>query len=151
MTFKEPVEELNSRGSVEDHPPEPSVSDVEKWLEWQAKQLGIPTWWPELKAILGVTDPQKLAHKIQASFYIPEVRMRASLGQEYTAPPAPKCLSRNTFIPDELSYQDIQQQLTLLTVAYARGLQYWAEKLNLPRSPDLCPLAGSIVELRETV
>ena len=60
MTFKEPVEELNSRGSVEDHLPEPSVFDVEMWLEWQAEQLGTPTWWPELKAILGVIDPQSL-------------------------------------------------------------------------------------------
>ena len=128
VSFKEPVEELNSRGSLEDHLPEPSVSDVETWLEWQAKQLGMPTWWPELKAIPGVMDPQKLAHKIQASFYILEVRMRASLGQEYTMPPAPKCLSRNAFLLDELSYQDICQQLTLLTVAYARNLQYWAEK-----------------------
>ena len=151
VTFKEPVEEPNSEGSVEDHLSEPSVSDVETWLEWQAEQLGTPTWWPELKAILGVTDPQKLACKILSSFYIPEVRMRVSLGQEYTMPPAPKCLSRNTFLPDELSYQDVWQQPTLLMVAYARGLQYWAEKPNLPRSPDLCPLAGSIVELRETV
>ena len=80
VTFKEPIEDLNSGGSVEDHLPEPSVSDVEMWLEWQAKQLCTPAWWPELKAILGVTDPQKLAHKIQASFYIPVVTMRASLG-----------------------------------------------------------------------
>ena len=36
-------------------------------------------------------------------------------------------------------------------VAYARGLQYWEEKLNLLESPDLSPLAGSVVELRETV
>ena len=36
-------------------------------------------------------------------------------------------------------------------VAYARGLQYWAEELNLPESLDLHPLAGSVVELRETV
>ena len=36
-------------------------------------------------------------------------------------------------------------------VAYARVLQYWAEKLNPPRSPDLHPLAGHVVELRETV
>ena len=35
--------------------------------------------------------------------------------------------------------------------AYARGLQYWVEKLNPLRSPDLHPLAGSVVELRETV
>ena len=77
--------------------------------------------------------------------------MRASLEQEYTAPPAPRCLNRNAFLPDELSYQDIWQQPSLLMVAYARGLQYWAEKLNPLESPDLCPLAGSVVELRETV
>ena len=77
--------------------------------------------------------------------------MRASLNQQYTVPPAPKCLNRNAFIPDELSYQDVCQQLTLLTMAYARGLQYWAEKLNPPRSPDLCPLVGSAVELREAM
>ena len=77
--------------------------------------------------------------------------MRAYLGQEHTTSPIPKCLSRNAFLPDGLSYQDVWQELNLLTVAYARGLQYWAEKLNLPRSPDLHPLAGHIVELRETV
>ena len=103
------------------------------------------------KGHLGVKDPQKLPCKIRASFYIPEVRIRASPNQQYTMPPAPKCLSRNVFIPDELSYQDVCQQLTLLIVAYARGLQYWAEKLNLPRSPDLRPLVGSIVELREAM
>ena len=151
MTFREAVAEPNSEGNVEDHMTEPSVSEVETWLEWQAKQLGTPAWWPELKAIPGVKDPQKLAHTIQASFCIPEVRMRAILGQEYTAPPAPKCLSRNAFLPDELSYQDIQQQLTLLMVAYTRGLQYWVEKLKLPRNPDLHPLAGCVVELRKTV
>ena len=35
---------------------EPPVSNVEKWLEWQAEQLGTPAWWPELKAIPGVKD-----------------------------------------------------------------------------------------------
>ena len=77
--------------------------------------------------------------------------MRALLEQEYTAPPAPKCLNRNAFLPGELSYQDVWQQLILLVVAYARGLQYWVEKFNLPESPDLHPLAGSVVELRESV
>ena len=130
---------------------EPSVFDVEMWLELQAEQLGTPARWPELKAIPGVKDLQKLAHKIRASFYIPKVRMRSFLKKEYTASPAPKCLSRNAFLPDEMSYQDVRQQLTLLMIAYARGLQYWVEKLNLPRSPDLHPLAGSIVELRENM
>ena len=43
------------------------------------------------------------------------------------------------------------QQPFLLTVAYTRGLQYWAERLNLPESPDFCPLVGSVIELRGTV
>ena len=39
----------------------------------------------------------------------------------------------------------------LLTVAYAQGLQYWAEVLNLPVDPDFCPLARSVLELKEMV
>ena len=77
--------------------------------------------------------------------------MRAFLEQEYIAPPAPKCLNRNPFLLDELSYQAGWQQLTLLMIAFARGLQYWAEKPNPLRSLDFCPLAGSVVELREMV
>ena len=56
VTFREPVAEPNSERNVEDHTVEPSVSDVEMWMEWQAKQLGTPAWWPELKAILEVKD-----------------------------------------------------------------------------------------------
>ena len=36
-------------------------------------------------------------------------------------------------------------------MAYAEGLQYWAEKLNLPADPDFCPLARSVLELKERV
>ena len=43
------------------------------------------------------------------------------------------------------------QQPFLLTVTYARGLQYWVEKLNLPDGSNFCPLAGSVVELKEMV
>ena len=126
---------------------EPSVLDVETRQEWQARQLGTPAWWTELKAILGIRDPQKLAWKIRASFYIPKVRMRTLLEPEYTVPPAPRSLDRNAFLPDELSYQDVWQQLALLTIAYARSLQYWVEKQSLPRSQNLCPLAESIIKL----
>ena len=101
---------------------------METWLEWQAKQLSTPTWWMELQAILGIRDPWKLAWKIRASFYIPEVRMRTLLEPGYTVPPTPRSLDRNAFLPDDLSYQDMQQNLALLTMAYARSLQYWVEK-----------------------
>ena len=105
----------------------------------------------ELTAIPGVEDPWKFAQKIWASFLIPEVRSRVFLGQGYTAPPALKCLAWNMFLPDELSYQDVRQQPFLLTVAYAWGLQYWAEILNPPVDPDFHPLVRSVLELREMV
>ena len=151
VTFRNPEVEMSPEGDIADYSMEPSVLDVEMWMEWQAQQLGTPTWWTELKAILGIKDPWKLTQKIRASFYIPKVRMRALLEPEYTVPPAPKSLNRNAFLPDELSYQDVQQQLALLTIAYARSLQHWAEKLSPPRTPDLRPLAGSVVKLWEAV
>ena len=128
VTFRNPKVELSSNRDTKDYSTETSVSDMETWWEWQAKQLGTPTWWMELQAILGIRDPQKLAQKIRASFYIPEVRMRALLEPGYTKPPAPRSLDRNAFLPDDLSYQDVQQKLTLLTMAYARSLRYWVEK-----------------------
>ena len=64
------------------------------------------------------------------SFSIPAVRSKAFLGQGYTVPPAPWCLTRYVFLPNNLSYQDVPQQPFLLTVAYAQGLQYWARDLT---------------------
>ena len=55
------------------------------------------------------------------------------------------------FSLDVLSYQDVQQQPFLLTMAYAQGLQYWVEQLNALVDPDFCPLARSVLELREKV
>ena len=74
-----------------------------------------------------------------------------SLEQGYTAPLAPWSLNQNAFLLEKLEYQDMQQQPALLTIAYARSLQYWAEKQNLLRNLDFCPLAESIRELQQTV
>ena len=65
--------------------------------------------------------------------------------------PAPKCLNRNAFFPNDLWCQDVWQQPVLLNFTYARGLQYWAEKLNLPDGSNFRLLAGSVVELKEMV
>ena len=133
------------------YPLEPSIQDVETWLDWQACQMDMPYWWTELTTIPGVEDPWKLAWKIHASFSILAFRSKVFPGQGYTTPPALKCLTQNVFLPDELSYQDMWQQPFLLTVAYAWGLQYWAERLNLPVDLDFCPLGRSVLELRERV
>ena len=71
---------MSSERDAKDYSTEPSVSDMETWLEWQAKQLGTLTWWMELQAIPGIRDPWKLAQKIRASFYIPEVRIENPTG-----------------------------------------------------------------------
>ena len=42
----------------------PPIKDLESWLEYQADQLGTPTWWGELKAVLDVADLCKFARKI---------------------------------------------------------------------------------------
>ena len=65
--------------------------------------------------------------------------------------PLPPDVSPSVFPLDELSYQDMQQQPFLLTVAYAWGLQYWVERLNPPADLDFWPLARSVLELKERV
>ena len=151
MTFNDPKVKKSPEREEANCLTEPSVTDVEMWLKFQAWQLGTPTWWEELGAIPGIKDWCKFAQKIRASFYIPEVWMRASLEQGYTMPLAPQSLNRSAFLPEKLAYQDVQQQLALLTITYAQSLQYWVEKCNLPRNLDFHPLAESIRELQEMV
>ena len=130
---------------------EPSIDDLEKWLEFQAGQLGTPTWWEELGAMPGIQDWCKFAWKIRASFYVLEVHLRASLEWGYTVPLAPQSLNRSAFLLERLAYQDVRQQPALLTIAYAQCLQHWVEKHNLPRNPDFCPWVEHVRELWQTV
>ena len=39
----------------------PTVKDLEAWLEHQVGQLGTPTWWRELEAVLDIKDTCKFA------------------------------------------------------------------------------------------
>ena len=118
------------------------------WLDWQAHQLDTPHWWIELTTIPEAGDLKKLAQKICTSFKILMVQCEALQNQDYTMPPAPKCLMRGMFLPNGLSYQDIWWKPLLLTLTYAQALQYWAEEANLLAPGDPCPLAMSVVELR---
>ena len=132
-----------------DSPTEPSIKDLELWLEHQAEQLGTPTWWGELEAALGIMDPHKFAQKICASFYVLEVWSRMSPGQGYSAPLDPRSLNRGAFLPEKLEYQDVRWWPALLTIVYCQCLQHWAEKHNLPKSLGCHPLAESITELSQ--
>ena len=65
--------------------------------------------------------------------------------------PVPKCLTKNVFLPNDPSYQYVQQQPLLLTMAYVQVLQYWAEKFRPQAHPDYCPLVMSVMELMQCV
>ena len=79
--------------------PEPSIRNIEIWLNWQACQLDMPHWWVEPTSIPNVENPKRLTWKICTSFLIPAVRCETFPGQAYTMPPALKCLTRNMFLP----------------------------------------------------
>ena len=78
--------DIGGRG---DYPPEPSIRNIEVWLDWQAHQLNMPHWWMEITAIPDVEKPKRLAQKICTSFSIRVVRCETFPGQEYTAPLPP--------------------------------------------------------------
>ena len=42
VTFRNLEAETSSKRGTQSYSTEPSVSDVETWLEWQANQLGTP-------------------------------------------------------------------------------------------------------------
>ena len=73
MIFRDPIAEPSLGRNVKDHMMEPPISNVET-CGWSGKLNSWvnPAWWPDLKAILGVKNLQKLACKIRASFYIPD-------------------------------------------------------------------------------
>ena len=95
--------------------------------------MDTPYWWEELTAIPDMGDIKKLAWKIHASFDVSVAQCKALRSQEHTAPPAPKCLKRGMFLPDNPSYQDVWMKASPLA----------------PREPH--PLAMSVRELRWSI
>ena len=47
-------------------------------------------------------EPVKTHLQDSGLLLYPQIRMRAFLEQEYTVPPVPKCLNRNTFLPGKI-------------------------------------------------
>ena len=118
---------------------EPPAEDYEKWIKWRGCWVHTPNWWWELMGILGINDLQELAQKIRASFEILQVRSKAlDINDDYSAPPAPKCIHQKEFLPPpnlKFSSQDFRKGQSYNTLAYAQALQYWAEKAS-PPMPD---------------
>ena len=89
MSFHDPKDEKDPIKEEASCSREPSVDNLETWLVFQVGQLGTPTLWEELGAMLGIEDWHKFAWKIRASFYVLEVQLRASPEWGYTVPLAP--------------------------------------------------------------
>ena len=51
----------------------------------------------------------------------------------------------------KVAYQDVRQWPVLLTIAYTRCLQHWAEKHNPPRNLDFCPWVECVRDLWQTM
>ena len=73
VSFHDPKDEKDPIKEEASCSTEPSIDNLETWLEFQAGQLGTPTWWEELGAMPGIEDWCKFAQKIRASFYVLEV------------------------------------------------------------------------------
>ena len=72
-------------------------------------------------------------------------------GQPFSTPLAPRNLNRGAFYPEGLKYQNVRQRPILLTMAYCRCLQHWAEKRDLLINAEAHPLVQNVRELIQAV
>ena len=133
--------------------PESQVEELESWMTWRAQIHDMPGWWEEMAKVPGVDDHKKLAQEVWASFHLPQwISEQYWVENYHQAPLAPPCLHWKSFLPppnSKFACQDIRELQWEKMVAYAKDLQFWVEKANLPTQGQPCLLAGSIVELRE--
>ena len=142
----------NEGGEV---PPEPTVLDFAKWVQWKARKYDTPSWWIELSTALGEDNTRELARQVRASFGLPQWLWELDVEKAtLQACPALPCLCRQTFMlpPDSIFVsQDIREVPREKVVVYARALQYWAEQNNPPTGSGPHLLAKGILKLREEV
>ena len=70
---------------------------------------------------------------------------------DYSTPPAPKCIGKERFLlpqDPQMGSQDYRLEQPRKTLAYAKALQYWVERVKplIPGEP--CQLVGCVLELR---
>ena len=93
-----------------------------------------------------VGDVQGLAHKIWASFELPWwMSMAHKVDNYYLAPQVPNCICQKDFLllPDlRFPCWDLQEEQRKKTMAYAKALQCWVKRANLPIPGQPCLLGG---------
>ena len=104
-------------------------------------------------AVPEVEDFEKLAWEVLASFWLPKRASKLHKMKNYhQAPPAPPYLLRKNFLspPNSIfACWYIWEMQWEKTVTYARALQYWPEKTDLPAGGRPHLLAESLKELWE--
>ena len=135
--------------------PEPSLENSSEWVAWWANLVDTWTWWPELSMVPRERDVEEFARKVWASFELPKRRSHAQgTPSDYSAPPAPQALECDWFLTiSNITFggQDYDMWQLQKTLAYAKALQYWAEKAQLPCPGKPCWLAESVWELHQVM
>ena len=122
------LQELASRSredSESNSSSEPLAEEYERWVTWRGWALDMPSWWKELAKIPEVEDFQELAHRIWASFELPQWMSKLhGMENYYLAPLAPKCLCQKAFLPPpdpKFPCHNIREEQLKKTVAYAQA------------------------------
>ena len=143
------------RDPQQDLKPEPPLEHHCKWIEWHGQCVDMPVWWQELQAILDVEDHQELTQKGRSSLKVPMVRSQAQGGKNnYSAPPAPKCIGKDRFLPPLdpwMGSQDYCLGQPRKTLACEQALLYCWERVKPPVPSKPHPLMGSILGLRQVM
>ena len=132
------------------YPSQPSIKDVETWLDWWACQMDMPYWWAELTAIPGVEDPRKLTWKFHTSFSILAVRSKVFLGQGYTVP-LPQVSHLECVSPGWPVLSGHVTAAFSLNCGLHPRITVLMKRLNPPADLDFCPLVRSVLGLKERV
>ena len=131
--------------------PEPSPTEGTEWIKWHVQQPDMLACWQELKEVPGQDNLQEFARRVWASFEVPKQWCCASkVDNDDSALLAHHSLDRDQFLPlpdMQFGSQDFQLTQPQKTLAYAKALQYWAEKAQLPIQSEPCQLAESVLEL----
>ena len=135
--------------------PEPSFDNPHEWVRWCACQVETPAWWPELQNVPTQRDTIGFAKQVQASFHLPKAKcLTRGKENDYTPPPMPHCIKWDTFLPFDngnFANQDYRMKQPQKMLAYAKALQFWAKKAQLPWASQPHQLAACVKESKESM
>ena len=141
--------------SQQEYLPKPSFDNASTLVAWQAEQIDMPSWWPELIEVPDCKGICQFVRRIWVSFQMPMSCYHATKGENnYTAQPTPHCLNQEAYLPlsdMKFSRQDYRIHQPQKTLVYGMVLQFWAENAQptLPGQPH--QLVECIRELKKSM